>query len=75
LLRQAFAALGVPESAWTFNRATGQLNVPRWVNEAQLKQQYSRATVDKAARKNGWQTKWKTNEAGQMEAEVIRRKY
>jgi hypothetical protein len=57
----------------SYDKATGRLTLPSNVDGDEIKRAYSEQTVEAVAKKNGWQITWKTNAAGNREANVLRR--
>jgi len=57
----------------TYDAKTGQLVLPQSWDSNEFKRAYSEQVVASQAEANGWQVEWRTNEAGNVEAEVTKR--
>ena len=60
----------------TYDKASGRLqSASRYdkLDTAQVKRAYSEQVVNSQAKKFGWKIQWKTNAAGEREAEVEKR--
>lgn len=57
----------------TYEKSTGRLNIPLNWDSQEFKRAYSEQVVTSQAKENGWEIEWRTNEAGNMEAEVTKR--
>jgi hypothetical protein len=59
----------------TYNKATGKLETRGFqgLDIDEVKRGYSEQVVNSQAKKFGWKIQWKTNDAGNREAEVEKR--
>ncbi len=73
LLRQACESLGIVR--YNFNQQTGELTLPAGRDVNEVKRAYSKATVEHAAKKNGWRVEWRRNAQGNEEAKILKRRY
>ena len=57
----------------SYDKRTGRLDIPQSWDIDEFKRGYAEEVVTQQAAENGWEVEWRTNEAGNREAEVTKR--